>query len=127
LRRLITRVAAIIPAFFVIYFVGADATTQLLVLSQVILSLQLGFATIPLIHFVSDKSAMGKQAIGRWIRILAWITAGIIVLLNLKLVWAEINNWFHQTNMLWLQIPISIIALTAVALLIYITLFPWIS
>ena len=75
LRRLITRMIAIIPAFIVITVFGEGMTGELLVLSQVILSLQLGFAIIPLIHFTSDKKKMGEFVIKPWIKICSWITA----------------------------------------------------
>ncbi|HKK45406.1 MAG TPA: Nramp family divalent metal transporter [Balneolaceae bacterium] len=127
IRRLITRLLAIIPAFLTVYFLGSDSTTDLLILSQVILSIQLGFATIPLIHFVSDKKKMGEQAIGSWIKIASWATASIIVVLNIKLVWDEITGWMQSSSMLWIQIPVAMIAIAAVVLLIYITFRPWIK
>lgn len=126
IRRLITRLLAIVPAFLTVYFFGSDSTTDLLILSQVILSIQLGFATIPLIHFVSDKEKMGKQAIGFWVKIASWLAASIIVVLNIKLVWDEITAWMQSMQMLWLQVPVIIIAVGAVLLLIYITFRPWI-
>jgi len=126
IRRLITRLLAIIPAFLTVYFFGSDSTTSLLILSQVILSIQLGFATIPLIHFVSDKKKMGEQAIGFWVKIASWATASLIVVLNIKLVWDEITAWMQSTNMLWIQVPVVVIAIGAVLLLIYITFRPWI-
>ncbi len=92
LRRLITRMLAILPAFLTIYFMGESATGKLLVFSQVVLSMQLGFATIPLIHFVSDKEKMGEFAIGRGLKILAWVSAFIIVGLNIKLVYSSIEE-----------------------------------
>ena len=87
LRRLITRMIAIIPAFITIYILGEGATGELLILSQVILSLQLGFAIIPLIHLTSDKKHMGEFANKTWIKIIAWTVAFIIVSLNAKLVY----------------------------------------
>ena len=86
LRRLITRLIAIIPAVIVTAIYGESKTTDLLVLSQVILSLQLPFAVIPLILFTSDRKKMGAFASPAWIKILAWITAIIIVVLNVKLL-----------------------------------------
>src|SRR5262249_30890525 len=74
-RRLITRALAIVPAIAVILIAGEGAVGSLLVLSQVVLSLQLGFAIIPLIRFVSDKKSMGKFAIRPWLKISAWIVA----------------------------------------------------
>ncbi|MGD8426733.1 MAG: Nramp family divalent metal transporter, partial [Balneolaceae bacterium] len=127
LRRLMTRLLAIIPAFLTVYFLGSSSTTNLLILSQVILSLQLGFATIPLIHFVSDKKKMGKQAIGLWVKVASWVAASIIVVLNIKLVWDEITAWIQQSDMLWIQVPVVIVAAGAVLLLLYITFRPWIK
>ena len=91
IRRLLTRSIAIIPALCVITFLGEGATGKLLILSQVILSMQLGFAVIPLIHFVSDKSRMGTFAIGTRTKIISWIAAAIILSLNIKLVAEEVN------------------------------------
>lgn len=84
LRRLITRLIAIVPAVIVTVMYGASGTAKLLVLSQVILSLQLSFAVIPLVIFTSDRKKMGQFASPLWVRTLAWITAAIIVSLNAK-------------------------------------------
>ena len=84
LRRLITRLLAIVPAVIVTMIYGESGTAKLLVLSQVILSLQLSFAVIPLIVFTSDRKKMGEFASPLWIKILAWLTAAIIVTLNVK-------------------------------------------
>src|SRR6201997_5394859 len=86
LRRLITRAIAIIPAVLVIGFFGESKTTELLVASQVVLSMQLGFAVWPLMRFTSEKAKMGEFANGLWIKILGWTVAGIIILLNVKLL-----------------------------------------
>jgi manganese transport protein len=86
LRRLITRGLAIIPAVFVIGVFGENKTTQLLVASQVVLSMQLGFAVWPLMRFTSEKAKMGEFANRLWLKILGWITAAIIIVLNLKLL-----------------------------------------
>lgn len=84
LRRLITRLIAIVPAVVVTLIYGESGTAKLLVLSQVVLSLQLSFAVIPLIQFVSDRRKMGEFVIPLWVKTLAWLTAGIIVALNVK-------------------------------------------
>ena len=84
LRRLITRMIAIVPAVIVTALYGASGTAKLLVMSQVILSLQLSFAVIPLVLFTSDRSKMGSFVNPRWVNVLAWTTAGIIVSLNVK-------------------------------------------
>jgi len=86
LRRLITRLIAIVPAVIVTALYGETGTAKLLVLSQVILSMQLSFAVIPLIIFTSDRAKMGQFANVAWIKLLAWITAAIIVSLNAKLL-----------------------------------------
>lgn len=101
LRRLTTRLLAIIPAFFTILYFGEEALGELLVLSQVVLSLQLGFAVIPLIHFTSDKSSMGEFAIKTWVKILAWVSALVIVGLNMKLVFEEVVSWMHTSQSTW--------------------------
>lgn len=112
IRRIITRLIAIVPAFLTIIFFGEDSTNDLLILSQVVLSLQLGFAIIPLIHFVSDRDRMGKFAIGPITKIAAWICAAIVVSLNVKLVYEEIYGWLQASNnslALWLTVvPLSI-------------------
>ena len=86
LRRLITRLIAIIPAVLVISIFGEGKSTELLIASQVALSMQLGFAVWPLMRFTSEKAKMGKFANRLWIRILGWTVAWIIIVLNLKLL-----------------------------------------
>ncbi len=86
LRRLVTRLVAIVPAMWVTLHYGASGMAQLLVLSQVILSLQLPFAVIPLIKFTSDRAKMGELASPAWLTALAWGMSVLIVLLNVKLI-----------------------------------------
>lgn len=86
-RRLITRGIAIVPVVIVTAIYGEQGTARLLVLSQVLLSMQLPFAVIPLVRFVSDKRKMGEFATARWLTATAWIIAALIVVLNLKLLW----------------------------------------
>lgn len=100
LRRLLTRVLAIAPAAFTIYFFGDDKVDDLLVFSQVVLSIQLGFAIIPLIHFVSDRTKMGKFAIGRWTKAAAWSIALVLVWLNVQLVAEKILELFALPGMM---------------------------
>ena len=85
-RRLITRGIAIVPVVIVTALYGDKGTAQLLVLSQVILSMQLPFAVIPLVRFVSDKRKMGVFVIPVWVTVLAWLVASVIVILNVKLL-----------------------------------------
>jgi len=85
-RRLITRGIAIVPVVIVTALYGDKGTAQLLVLSQVILSMQLPFAVTPLVRFVSDKRKMGVFVIPVWVAVLAWLVASVIVILNVKLL-----------------------------------------
>jgi len=96
LRRLVTRGLAIIPAVLVIAVAGEGASGELLVFSQVLLSMQLSFAVIPLIHMVSDRKRMGAFAIRPVTKALAWACAGIIVVLNVKLVVGEVGGWLAK-------------------------------
>ncbi len=86
LRRLITRAIAVIPAAIVAGMYGETGAAKLLVFSQVVLSLQLPFAVVPLIQFTSDRRKMGEFANPLWLKILAWATALVIIVLNLKLL-----------------------------------------
>ena len=128
LRRLITRIIAVVPAFLVIWLNGENSTGYLLILSQVILSMQLGFAIIPLIHFVSDKKTMGEFAIGLPLKIASWISAIVIVGLNVKLVGEEIFSLLESSgNSWWVYTFIIPSAIGAALLLLYITFSPFIS
>ncbi|MFN8321804.1 MAG: Nramp family divalent metal transporter [Chitinophagales bacterium] len=124
LRRLITRLIAVVPAFLVIWFLGEDKVGDMLILSQVILSIQLGFAIIPLIHFVSDKEKMGKFAIGKIVKALAWISAFIIVALNIKLVIETLITWQHSlTEHSWIFnafiLPVVFLSMLLLVYVIY--------
>jgi manganese transport protein len=85
-RRLLTRGIAIVPVIVVTAIYGERGTADLLVFSQVVLSMQLPFAVIPLVRFVSDRRKMGQFAIPAWVAAIAWIVAGVIVVLNVKLL-----------------------------------------
>jgi manganese transport protein len=127
-RRIITRLIAIVPAVIVITIFGEGVTGKLLIFSQVILSLQLGFAIIPLIHFVSDKSKMKGFHIGIWTQIASWIVASIIVILNGKLVLDEINGWLESSdNPIVLWLTVVPLAMSFLVLLLYIVVKPFIS
>lgn len=124
-RRLLTRLLAIIPAVIVILIFGENKVDSLLILSQVILSLQLGFAIIPLIHFVSDKKTMGAFVIKPYVKVLAWLIAIILVYLNVRMIANEVLGFFSSTgNVVW-KIIIILGASGFAALIIYITLFPF--
>jgi manganese transport protein len=127
LRRLITRMAAIIPAVLVIGISGESRIDQLLVLSQVILSLQLGFAVIPLIHFVSDKKKMGVFRIKKMTMLIAWTIAALLLFLNFKLVLEEGQRFFSLPGLVIWKILSIVVLLGALALLVYILIHPWLN
>jgi manganese transport protein len=127
LRRLITRLLAIIPAFFTILLFGNDALGGLLILSQVVLSLQLGFAIIPLIHLTSDKKEMKDFTIKTWVKVLAWMSAVVIVSLNIKLVVEEISGWIAESNGWYIYAIVIPVAVAIGLLLIYIFIYPFIN
>jgi manganese transport protein len=124
LRRLITRVIALAPAVVVISISGDQGTYKLLILSQVILSLQLPFAIVPLVHFTSDKLKMGSFASKLWVKVLAWITSAIIIALNGKLVYDQVIEWVTGGG----PVIVSVLAVgiaSAIALfLLYIIILP---
>jgi manganese transport protein len=121
LRRLVTRLIALVPAVLVIGLTGEESTQQLLVLSQVILSLQLSFAVIPLIHFTSNRRNMGAFANPWWVVGLAWAVAAVIVALNGKLVVDQAMQWVEladRTGLALGAIPLSWLVALALAVLI---------
>jgi manganese transport protein len=124
LRRLLTRVIAIVPAVLVILIYGEEKVDDLLVFSQVILSLQLGFAVIPLIHFVSDKSTMGKFAIRPHVKLLAWLVAVILVFLNVKLVGEEAVKVFSSGAMWYWKVILVLAIIAFVWLFLTMTFLP---
>src|SRR5262249_49508008 len=98
LRWLITRLLAIIPAALIIYIAGEASIYKLLILSQVILSMQLSFAVILLIHFINDWQRMGAFANKLWVQWLAWATAAIIVALNIRLAAMALSDWLSTAS-----------------------------
>ena len=125
-RRFVTRLLAILPAALTIVFMGEEKISHLLIFSQVVLSLQLGFAVIPLIHFVSNKKLMGEFVIPNWQKIISWIAVSIILILNLKMVFNEVSSYLQTADHPFLYsmliIPVILICLI---LLLYILLVPW--
>jgi manganese transport protein len=87
IRRLVTRLVAIVPAVIVTWFYGASGTAQLLILSQVVLCLQLPFAVVPLMLFASDRKRLGLLTAPRWQLVLGWAATVLILAMNLKLLW----------------------------------------
>ncbi|HET9055680.1 MAG TPA: Nramp family divalent metal transporter [Chitinophagaceae bacterium] len=127
MRRLLTRLLAIIPAIIVISIFGEKKVDALLVLSQVILSMQLGFAIIPLIHFVSDKNTMGIYAIKTGTKIFAWLIAIILIYLNIRLLVNESVSFFASPGNLLGKVIIVSGGLIFSLLLFYTTFFPFIK
>ncbi len=124
MRRLITRAIALLPAVVVIAISGDQGTYKLLILSQVILSLQLPFAIVPLVHFTSDKLKMGSFASKLWVKVLAWITSAIIIALNGKLVYDQVMGWVTGGGPLMFSI-LAVLGAAAISLfLLYIIILP---
>ncbi len=123
-RRLITRLIAIIPALIFISITGENKIDSLLILSQVILSVQLAFAIIPLIHFVSDKNLMKDFVIKKYVQIIAWTMAIVLILLNSKMIYDEVVLLLiEQEHLIWKTIVIVAVILL-ILLLFYILIFP---
>jgi manganese transport protein len=122
-RRLLTRLLAIVPAFLTILLSGDHNVDALLVLSQVILSMQLGFAIIPLILFVSDKATMGKFAIGPIAKILSWLIATVLIFLNVKMLFEQSIPVFAN-GALWQKALIVVSAVGFGYLLLYTIIYP---
>ena len=124
LRRLLTRLVAIIPAVIVILINGEENIDSLLILSQVILSLQLGFAIIPLIHFVSDKGTMGAFVIKPVVQVLAWLITAILVYLNIRMVTGEAIDYFNSSDNLFWKTVIILAGLSFLTLLLIALIYP---
>lgn len=124
-RRLISRLLAIIPSVIVVGYSGSEGTFKLLILSQVILSLQLPFAIIPLIQFTGDREKMGVFANPPWIKFLSWCVALLIVGLNCLLVLNTFREWRRIYP--WLGMMLYIIFILLMVLLSYMAVFPWLK
>jgi len=124
IRRLITRSIALLPAVVIISISGDQGTYKLLILSQVILSLQLPFAVVPLVHFTSDKLKMGAFASKVWVKVLAWITSVIIIVLNGKLVYDQLMEWGGGGAPMLVSILAIGIAAAISLFLVYIIILP---
>lgn len=128
IRRLITRCIAIIPALLTVLILGEGSTGKLLILSQVILSLQLGFAIIPLIHFVSDKTKMGEFTIPLWQKVLSWLAALVIIGLNFKMVYRQLADMIIASdNPILISFTIVPLCLFCAMMLLYIIILPLVT
>lgn len=125
MRRLLTRLVAIVPAVIVILILGDEMVDEMLIFSQVILSMQLAFAIIPLIHFVSDRQKMGVFRIKRWMEISAWTITAVIVILNLQLVLDAVLEVYHSSGHVLLKMLVVAGGFGLVLLLLIVTFYPW--
>lgn len=123
-RRLVTRLVAIVPAIIVILIYGESKVEDLLILSQVILSLQLAFAIIPLIYFVSNKKTMGSFAIKPIVQIASWCIAIFILAMNGFNLFLQARDIFNEPE-LFPKIIIILGVIIFTALMLYIVLFPF--
>jgi manganese transport protein len=128
-RRLVTRLIALTPAVIVISLLGDHGSYQLLIWSQIVLSLQLPFAIIPLLHFTSDKIKMGAFVNKSWVLVSAWATTAIIIALNGNLVYQELNNILNRGGILgklvgFIGLPLIIVC---TLILIWIIIAPWVK
>ncbi len=131
-RRLVTRLAAILPALLVLSLVGNDEQVllQLLVLSQAILSFQLPFAILPLVQFTSDRQRMGSFASGAALKVCAWTCAALVVGLNVVLIVLQMGEWAEATeaagwNPLWIYGTLGPVALVLATFLVWVGLYPY--
>jgi manganese transport protein len=136
-RRLLTRSVAIVPALVVIAFAGAGTDSKkvdrdlvdLILLSQVILSFQLPFAIVPLVHFTSERRRMGSFTNPIWLKVVAWACAIIVVGLNAIFLSVQIAKWADGVTegegSVWWVYTIGMIVLGLVAFLGWVTFYPW--
>jgi len=128
LRRLLTRLLAVVPAVLTIGYAGDESTYKLLILSQVVLSLQLPFAMVPLLHFTSDRSSMGEFANSLWIKIVSWCACSVIVGLNCWLVLQQLSGWIAASpEPGWIYVTIIPLVASLGVFFGYITLRPFIE
>jgi len=125
MRRLLTRLLAVIPALITCLVAGEESTGSLLVLSQFILSLQLPFAIVPLIYFTSDKKLMGEFAVRPFFKVLGWIAVILIAGLNFYFVALQVNEWVNDPSISFsIKFMISVVCLFVVIILAFVMLYP---
>jgi len=122
LRRLLTRLIAIVPAVIVIAMKGETGSYDLLIISQVVLSMQLPFAVIPLIKFTGDRRLMGVFANAAWVKVLAWASALVVAVFNSNLIYNTISQWIQDAgpNAIWIWATAVPFAIGCALLLIYV-------
>jgi len=127
LRRLITRLAAVIPAAITVYVSGEEGTYKLLIFSQVVLSMQLPFAVVPLVNFTSDPKWMGEFTNPRWLKLAAWTVTSVIVGLNVWLVLQTFSEWIEKAGPYGVFVAVLLygLGLALAGLLAWIACEPW--
>lgn len=127
LRRGLTRAAAVVPAVVTILLAGEAQVYQLLLVSQVVLSLQLPFAVLPLIRFTSDPKRMGSFVNPTWVKVAAWACSALILALNCGLVYESVTGWIEQhPAWAWLAWPAALlVGAGLLSLVLYLLLEPW--
>lgn len=127
-RRLVTRLVALVPAVIVIALMGETGSYKLLIWSQIVLSLQLPFAIIPLLHFTSDRMKMGAFVSKPVVLFFAWLSAAVIIVLNANLVYQETLKTLHAGGLISLMVWIIGIPIIVgcAAMLIWILIAPWV-
>ena len=123
-RRLLTRLIAIVPAVIFIIISGEENVDRLLIFSQVILSMQLGFAIIPLIHFVSDKATMKNFVIKKRVQIVAWLMVAVLVSLNLRMILEETTSYWQQQDSILIKSMLVLSFVFFGCLLLYVLFLP---
>jgi manganese transport protein len=124
-RRLVTRLVALGPAVAVIAVSGSEGIYELLVLSQVVLSLQLPFAIVPLVHFTADARKMGNFTNPRWVTAAAWVVAAVVGALNVSLVWGKVSEWLAG-GAVWPLFVVVPVAAALSGLLVYMIVMPFV-
>jgi manganese transport protein len=117
----------VIPALLVVHYAGEHATGEMLVMSQVILGMQLGFAVIPLLHYVSDRNRMGDFAIGTWAKAGGWTAASVIISLNIWMVVNQIQEWINGPAAFTTYVTAVPLFIFSMIMLAYITFKPFAS
>jgi manganese transport protein len=127
-RRLLTRLLAIVPALLAILLFGENSMMRLLVASQVVLSLQLPFAIIPLLQFTGDRRRMGEFANPFWVRFLGWLTVAAIIGLNARLVWVQFAEWIDQagSHAFYVQWTLGPLTVALALLMGWMIVAPWV-
>jgi len=125
MRRLLTRLLAVIPALLTCLIAGEESTGELLVLSQFILSLQLPFAIVPLIFFTSDKKIMGEFAVRPLFKMLGWVAVILIAGLNFYFVMLQVSDWVNDPGIAFsYKFLISVVCLYVFIVLFFVMLYP---